>query len=125
VLTQNGCAFAPVLHAFGETAPKSLRLTSVTLDLAGGTATLAGYANESNAEVEVATFIRALDANKTVTDVFDGATLNNCQSSKRGNIPVKEFSISLKFLERFKKLADADQQSDTKESNGSKNRPKT
>ena len=125
VLTHGSCALTPILRSLAETAPQSLRLTGVSLDLANGTATVVGYGGETNADVEVATFIRALNTNKLVTEAFDGATLNYCQNSKRGNIPAKEFSISLKFRDRFKSLNGTEQAAEMKENNGTKNRPKT
>jgi hypothetical protein len=122
-LTQNECRLSPLIHALAGTIPKSLRLTGLSFDLAGGSGALAGYGSENNTDVEAATFIRILGGEKSISDAFDNVTLNSCLNSKRNAIAVKEFSVSMKFHDRFVKSPEAEVGPDRKDNNGPKNRP--
>jgi len=83
------------LEGLAETTPATLRLTSVLVDTVGGTATLKGYGSAEKADIDVATFVRTLNANKQILSVFEGAELDYCTSTQKGENPVKQFSVSL------------------------------
>ena len=98
-LTHSGFVCSKVLQALAETASPELRLMAVSLDFDQGKATLTGYGSEETADIEVATFLRSLNANRAVRDTFVGARLDHCNSARRNDVAVKQFSITMEFRE--------------------------
>jgi len=96
-LTHTGFVCTCVLEALAAAASEELRLTSVSMDFDKGVATLRGYGSEENANIEVASFVRALNRSKAILATFSGAELNYCNSSERGRTLIKEFAVSMKF----------------------------
>ncbi len=96
-LTHTGFPCTPVLEALGEAATDELRLTSILVDIPAGTAMLKGYGSAEKADIEAASFVRALNRSKAILATFVGAELNYCTGSRRGGADVKEFSVSLRF----------------------------
>lgn len=96
-LTNTGFVSTRVLEALAEAASEELRLTSVSIDFGQGVATLKGYGSEENANIEVTSFVRALNRNKAILATFRGVELNYCNSVQRGEILIKEFAVSMKF----------------------------
>jgi len=96
-LTNTGFVCVRVLEALAKAASEELRLTSVSIDFDKGVATLKGYGSEENANIEVASFVRALNRDKAILAMFRGVELNYCDSSQRGGTPIKEFAVSMKF----------------------------
>ncbi|MFH1730389.1 MAG: hypothetical protein ABIF82_01915 [Planctomycetota bacterium] len=96
-LTNTGFVCTRVLEALAAAASEELRLTSVSIDFDQGVATLKGYGSEENANIEVASFVRALNRNKAILATFRGAELNYCNSSQRGQTLIKEFAVSMRF----------------------------
>lgn len=124
-LTAEQCQFAEVLNKMAAAAPKALRLTALSVDPASGAAKLTGYGSENDADVTAAAFVRSLSSDTSLAQMFDGITLSSCQNVKRGDLTVKEFSISLKLHDRFNKAVEpAPAVNETKDKNGAKNRPK-
>lgn len=102
VLTQSRSPISPVLFHLPQLVPKELRLTSVSFDPVQGTGALVGYGSEEKADVQVARFVRALNEDKALSEIFAGAELDRCQLAERGGLAVKEFTISLRFRDRLK-----------------------
>lgn len=97
LLTRRAVICSTILQAFAETASPALRLTAVSVDFAVGTVTLSGYGSEQSTDVAVANFLRSLNTNRAILAAFTGAELNHCTHARRGDRPVKEFSIRLNF----------------------------
>lgn len=96
-LTNSGFVCARVLEALARAASEELSLTTVSIDFDKGVATLKGYGSEENANIEVASFVRALNRDKAILAIFRGAELNYCNSNPRGGTLTKEFAVSMKF----------------------------
>ena len=99
VLTQKGLRCSEILRALAETTPEELRLTEASLDPSKPTATLLGYGNRDGAEIEVASFLRALNDHQAIRDTFSSVNLDFCNSGDQGKRPVKIFSMSMPFRE--------------------------
>jgi len=118
-LTQSGFTCSDILQAVAETAPPELRLAGFSFDVARGTAILTGYGSEEKADIHVATFLRALNTNQRILATFNSATLDYCNSARRGDTQVKRFSISMAFREdKLKQLIREAAASSGKENNG-------
>ena len=96
-LSNNGFVCTDVLQALAEAASDNLRLTAVSIDLARGAVTITGYGSPERADIDAASFVRSLNKNKAILGAFQGAELNYCNSSRRGETTVKQFGISLTF----------------------------
>lgn len=122
ILTRSPVAYTGVLQALAESLPAELRLTDLSLDSGKGGAILLGYGSEERADIEVTTFLRLLNSNKTILATFSGVTLNFCNSTKQGDTAVKKFSISMQFREeKLKSLPGGEGVPAPKEGNGKKN----
>ena len=97
VLTHSGFVCTDVLQGLAKAASGNLRLTDVSIDRARGTVTVKGYGSADTADIDAASFVRALNQDKSILSVFHGAELNYCNSSQRGEAAVKQFGISLRF----------------------------
>ncbi|MFO7897812.1 MAG: hypothetical protein R6V58_02000 [Planctomycetota bacterium] len=98
-ITHTGFSSTPLLQVVAESLPANLRLTALTVDYPRRQATILGYGSEEKTDLEVATFLRALNANRYIRRTFAGAELDYCNSRARNERSVKQFSISLRFRE--------------------------
>jgi len=112
-LSNNGFVCTDVLQALAEAASDNLRLTAVSIDLARGAVTITGYGSPERADIDAASFVRSLNKNKAILGAFQGAELNYCNSSRRGETTVKQFGISLTFRdERMQATPDDDKENE-------------
>jgi len=97
VLTRKGFPCTKLLEALAASAPRNVRLTEARFDIDEPLATLAGYGTEGEANVDIPLFLQALSDQPAVRRVFRDVKLEDCNNARRGEMPVKTFSISMAF----------------------------
>jgi hypothetical protein len=114
VLTRSGFVCTNILQALAEAASGDLCLMSVSIDVSRGNVTIKGYGSEERADIDAASFVRSLNQNKTIMSASHGAELNYCNSSRRGEITVKQFGVSFTLRDGPVLAAPADDKKEDK-----------
>jgi len=96
-LTRKSFPCTKLLEALAASAPKNVRLTEARFDTDEPLATLTGYGAAGEASVDIPLFLQALSDQPAVRRVFRDVKLEDCNSTRRGEMPVKTFSISMAF----------------------------
>lgn len=98
-ITQSGGVFTPVLKSIAESLPENIRLTSISLDYSTRSGQILGYGDEERTDLEVASFLRALNTDEGFRQMLRSAELEYCHNAELDGYPVKQFSIILRFRE--------------------------